>query len=138
MSPQEQDRDQIAAVIEHYRRGFATLDSAGLTALWDQDHDPLIYVAQELAQPVRGWAGVAQYYQRVAGLLGPVATMEVRDVSVDVVGDVALAFFTFHFEGELQGHPHGADGRVTCLLHRTRGTWQVIQYHESRPPNPPP
>jgi ketosteroid isomerase-like protein len=104
-------------------------------ALWDQNHDPIIYVAQELAQPVRGWAGVAHYYQRVTGLLARVKTMEVSDICIDVHGDVASAFFAFHFEGELQGQPHTADGRVTCLLHRNRGTWKVIHYHESRPPD---
>jgi ketosteroid isomerase-like protein len=135
MAPHEQDRDQIAAVVEQYRWGFATLDAAGLLALWDQDHDPLIYVAQELAQPVRGWTGIAHYYQRVAGLLEHVTMMEVRDVSVDLLGDVAAAFFSFHFEGAIRGQPHSADGRVTCLLHRTRGTWKVIHYHESRPPD---
>ena len=39
MTASEQDRQQIAAVIEQYRRGFATMDVEGLTAIWDQDYD---------------------------------------------------------------------------------------------------
>ena len=44
MTASEQDRQQIAAVIEQYRRGFATMDVEGLKAIWDQDYDNIIYV----------------------------------------------------------------------------------------------
>lgn len=53
MTTSEQDRQQIAAVIEQYRRGFATMDVEGLKAIWDQDYDNIISVPQEMAQPVR-------------------------------------------------------------------------------------
>ena len=135
MAAGEQDRQQIAAVLEQYRRGFATLDVERLAAIWDQDYDHILYIPQEAAQPVRGWAGVAQYYQRVAGFFARVKTMTVNDVSVDVSGDVAYAFCSFHFEGDMQGQrqPHIADGRNTFILRRTSRTWKVIHYHESRP-----
>jgi ketosteroid isomerase-like protein len=135
MSAQEQDKQQIMAVIERYRRGFATMGVEELKAIWDQDYDRIIYIAQEMAQPVRGWSGVEHYYQRVAGLLEWVKTMEVNDVSIDILGDSAFAFLSFHFEGEIKGRPHSADGHVTFLLHRTSGRWKVIHYHESRPGN---
>ena len=61
MSAQEQDKQQIMGVIERYRRGFATMDVEELTAIWDQDYDQIIYIAQELAQPVQGWTGVEHY-----------------------------------------------------------------------------
>ena len=128
-----QNRQQIAAIIEQYRRGFATLDVAVLMGIWDQDYDHIIYIAQEMAQPVQGWAGVERYYQRVAGFLERVKTMEVSDISIDVLGEVAYAFLCFHFEGEVNGRPHIAHGRVTLLLRRTNEAWKVIHYHESRP-----
>jgi ketosteroid isomerase-like protein len=133
ISVREHDSQQIAAVIEQYRRGFATLDVTALTAIWDQEYDHIIYIAQELAQPVQGWVGVERYYQRVASFLERVSTMEVSDVLVDILGDIASAFLRFHFEGEINGRPHIADGRVTFLLRRTSGAWKVIHYHESRP-----
>ena len=133
MPAHQQDRQQIAVIIEQYRRGFATLDVAALTAIWDQDYDHIIYIALEMAQPVRGLAAVERYYQRVADFLEQVTTMELSDVSVEVLGEVAYAFLSFHFEGEVQGRPHIADGRVTFLLRRTSGMWKVIHYHESHP-----
>jgi hypothetical protein len=39
MTASAQDRQQIAAILEQYQPGFATMDVAGLTALWDQDYD---------------------------------------------------------------------------------------------------
>jgi ketosteroid isomerase-like protein len=133
MPRDEQDSQQIAAIIEQYRHGFATLDVTALTSIWDQDYHHIIYIAQEMAQPVQGWVGVKRYYQRVAGFLERVKTMEVSNVSVDVLGGVAYAFLSFHFEGEVSGRPHIADGRVTFLLRRTNEAWKVIHYHESRP-----
>jgi ketosteroid isomerase-like protein len=133
MPAAEQERQQIAAVIEQYRQGFLTLDAERLMAIWDHDYDQIIYIAQEMAEPVWGWQGVAQYYDQVARLLEHVTTMEVRDVSIAILGEVACAFLNFHFEGQLNGRPHLADGRVTFLLHGTRGSWKVIHYHESRP-----
>jgi ketosteroid isomerase-like protein len=135
MTASDQDRQQIAAVIEQYRQGFATMDVEGLKTIWDQDYDNIIYVAQEMAQPVRGWAEVEQYYRRVAELLERVRTMTVSDLLVDVFGDVAYAYCTFHFEGELNGQSHIADGRDTFIFRRKSGTWKVIHYHESRPPD---
>lgn len=133
MAPSEQDRQQIAAVIEQYRRGFATMDAERLKAIWDQNYDNIIYIPQEAAEPVRGWAGVEKYCQRVAGLFGQIRTMTVSDLSVDVFGDVAYAFCIFRFEGEINGQSHMADGRDTFILRRVNGTWKVIHYHESRP-----
>ena len=87
---------------------------------------------------MRGWTRIEQYYKGVAGFLGRVRTMTVSDLSVDVFGDVAYAFCIFHFEGELKGENHIADGRDTFILRRKRGAWKVIHYHESAPPGPVP
>jgi ketosteroid isomerase-like protein len=120
MSTVEQDKQEMIEVLEQYRRGFATLNVATLTALWDQSYDHIIYIPLEAAHPIRGWAAVEQYYKRVAGLLRA-RVMTMSDVSVDVLGDVAYAFCTFHFEGEISGHPHTAEGRNAFILHRKNG-----------------
>src|SRR5688500_11209887 len=66
------------------RCGFASLDVEALKIIWERDYDQIIYIAQELAEPVKGWAEVAQYYQRVVRFLEQVRTMVLSDVSVDV------------------------------------------------------
>lgn len=131
----EQDRTEIAVVIEQYRRGFEEMNAEMLKAIWDKDHDNIISIPMELAQPVRGWAALEHYYERVVESLERVKPMTVSDVSVDVIGDVACAYCTFHFEGDPKGEsqPRVVNGRNTFILHRKIGTWKVIHYHESRP-----
>ena len=51
------------AASEQDRRGFATMAVETLKGIWDQDYDNILYIPQEAAQPVRGWAGVEQYYK---------------------------------------------------------------------------
>lgn len=46
MAASDEDRQQIASVIEQYRRGFAMMDVEGLKAIWDQDYDNILYVPQ--------------------------------------------------------------------------------------------
>lgn len=133
MAANEQDRQQIAAIIEQYRQGFAAMDSDRLKAIWDQDYGNIIYIPQEMAQPLLGWAEVEQYYKNEFTDLEQVKTMTVIDLSVDVIGDVGHAFCEFHFEGEDNEQSHIADGRNTFILHRKSGMWKVIHYHESAP-----
>lgn len=126
----EQDERDVAEVVERYRLGFATLDVATLTAIWDQSYGKLIYVPLEVADALRGWESIEQYYHQVAGVVRA-QLMTVSDLSVDVIGDLAYAFCTFHFEGEISGNKHTADGRSTFILRRKDGSWKVIHYHES-------
>ena len=131
----EQAIGQIGALLEDYRLGFATLDAERLKSIWDRDYAQIVYIAQELAQPVRGWNGVERYYHRVVDSLAKVAAMTLGDVAIDVFGDLAFAYCTFHFEGDVRGRPEPriAEGRNTFLFRRTSLGWRVIHYHESAP-----
>lgn len=138
MSPADRenhDRQAIAALVESYRLGFETMDVDRLASIWDQDYGDLIYVALEAASPIRGREGIAKYYRRVAGQFEAVMRMSVDDLSVDILGDAAFAWCTFHFAAVFKGRrePHLADARVTFLFRRSQAGWRVIHYHESCP-----
>lgn len=108
-----------------------------LQEIWDRTHSPLIYVALERAEAIRDWGGIAAYYERLAESLARVDAIELRDVTIDLLGDAALVYLQFHFEGALHGQTRIADGRITFGLHRMGGDWRVIHYHESaRGPQP--
>jgi hypothetical protein len=47
----EQDKQEMTEVIEQYRRGFATLDVATLTAMWDQSYAHIISIPLEPPTP---------------------------------------------------------------------------------------
>lgn len=136
MTTREDDETSIASIVDRYRAGFAAMDPEILITVWDPQYDGIVYVAQEVADPIHGWAQVEAYYRRLpsANPADRVIEMRVDDLSIDIFGDVALAFCTFHFVGEADGRAFVADGRVTFLLHRQAGEWKVIHYHESAPP----
>lgn len=56
MSVSDEDRIQIIEAIELYRCGFAAIDVEALKGIWDRDYERIIYIAQELAEPLRGWS----------------------------------------------------------------------------------
>jgi ketosteroid isomerase-like protein len=135
MAAREQDRRQIAEVIEQYRSGWETMDCNGLKAIWDRDYDNSISIPLEAAKPHTDWAGVEEYYKNVAAFVEWVKAMRVSDLSVDVFGDIAYALCHVHAEVAFQGQsqPLILDARDTFILRRKGGAWKVIHYHESRP-----
>src|SRR5438034_11586260 len=131
MVSREADKKEIVALVETYRAGFATLNAEKLISVWDRDYE-IIYCPIEAAKPVRGWPGIEKYYQGVTKHFTRVRSMEIANLSVDILGDAAYAFFTFRFEGELRdkSEPFKAEGRNTLIFRRTKGAWKGIHYHE--------
>ncbi len=128
----------VQRLVEEYRAGFAAVDPARLIGIWDRDHEGLIYVAQERAEPMYGWPAIEAYYTALPTVIpvDEVTEMRVDDVRIDVHGDVAVAFCNFHFSGARAGggESFSADGRVTFVCRQRAGRWSVIHYHESAPP----
>ena len=124
----------IEELVEEYRLGFATLDAERLLAIWDPDYD-VVYSPVELVQPVRGERELDRYFRDVTQGLGRVVSMDVGDVTIDVLGDVAYAFFTFRFAAELpDGSPFAVQGRNTLVARRVGDGWKGIHWHESLTP----
>jgi ketosteroid isomerase-like protein len=132
------DESQIGELVEEYRAGFASSDRQRLRAIWDRDHDGLIYVALEVAEPMYGWPAIAAYYDRLPSThpADRVLEMRIEHPAINVLGDVATVFCRFHFVGEIAGQddPFVADGRVTFVCRRCADGWAVVHYHESAPP----
>ena len=38
---------------------------AGIVSIWDRHHAGIVYIAQEIADPIRGWEFVESYYGRL-------------------------------------------------------------------------
>lgn len=122
------DEEAIAALVESYRDGFHRLDFQQLCSLWDRRHEGLIYVAQELPEPLQGWDAIERYYARTTDSPEPMIAMTIDALSIQTFGDTALAFFTFlaHAERDLE-----LAGRVSMVLRRNRDRWILIHYHRS-------
>jgi ketosteroid isomerase-like protein len=134
-TPPDQSERAVAALIETYRQGFLRLDPELLGSIWDREHDPLVYVAMERAEPIYGWPGIKRYYQALPEHLEQMLAKRVDDVGIDVLGDAAAAFFQFHSEVRIRGREglHTLAGRATMLFRHTPAGWRVIRFHESAP-----
>jgi len=127
------DEEAIAHLIETYREGFLALDPARLCSIWDNQHDPLIYVAQEKHEPIYGWPAIERYLAQLPEHLESISVMELDSLSIDPLGDAAAVYFRFRAKGKLKGREgsHEPVGRVTMIAKRTPNGWRTIHYHES-------
>jgi ketosteroid isomerase-like protein len=125
----------VAALIETYRQGFLQLDPELLGSIWDREHDPLIYVAMERPEMIKGWPAIKRYYEVLPEHLEQMLAKAVDDVRIDVLGDAATAFFQFHSKVKIRGREgqHELAGRATMLFRRAPAGWRVIHFHESAP-----
>lgn len=123
----------VAALLETYRRGFLHLDPEEIASIWDTQHEPLIYVAQEKKEPIYGWSAIRGYMAALPEHLEKVLSKEVRDVRIDILGDAALAFFTSRSSVKLRARPglHEPTFRASMIFRRTAVGWRVIHFHES-------
>lgn len=132
--PNETEAERaVAALIETYRQGFLQLDPERIASIWDTQHEPLIYVAQEMKEPTYGWPAIQRYMAALPEHLEKVLSKEIRDVRIDILGEAALAFFTSRSSVKLRARPglHEPSFRASMVLHRTSAGWRVIHFHES-------
>lgn len=86
--PDEQEAERaVTALIETYRQGFLHLDPERIASIWDTEHEPLIYVAQEMKEPTYGWPAIRRYMAALPEHLEKVTSKEVKDVRIDILGD---------------------------------------------------
>jgi len=124
---------EIAEVIETYRQGFLRLKPELLWSIWEQEYDPLIYVAMEKPEPIYGWLAIKQYYAALPEHLEKVEAKQVDNIQISLLGDTAMAFFRFHSTVRIKGQDELFEprGRVTMLFRHTPAGWRVIHFHES-------
>ena len=135
MPSKEQDTQHIMQVLEQYSKSWEAMEWEGLKSIWDPDYEHILYIPEERAEPVRGWAEVEAYFRHAAESVIRVEAMRLSDITIDVFGDTAYAFCNFHFEADIKrlAETFVTGGRNTFILHRQNGVWKVIHYHESRP-----
>jgi ketosteroid isomerase-like protein len=123
----------VESMIETYRLGFLHLDPEELESIWDSGHDPLIYVAQEMKEPIYGWEAIQRYYAALSEHLDEVWEKVVEDIQIDILVDTATVFFTTHSSVKLKGRAANYEptARVSMIFRRTSAGWRAVHFHES-------
>jgi ketosteroid isomerase-like protein len=125
----------VAALIETYRQGFLQLDPELLGSIWDRKHDPLIYVAMERPEMIKGWPAIKRYYEALPEHLEQMLAKALDDVRIDVLGDAAADFFQFHSKVKIRGREgqHELAGGATMLFRHAPAGWRVVHFDEFAP-----
>lgn len=123
------DVDNVLALVEAYRMAWADLDADAFRSIWDPERE-IVYCPSELDRPLLGVEAVGRYFDRVVSGIRHVRAMTVFDVRVEVVGDVAWAFFSFDLDGS-GAEPFEVRGRNTLIARRVGEGWKAVHYHES-------
>lgn len=123
----------VAGLIETYRQGFLHLDPTQIASICDTQHEPLIYVAQEMKEPTYGWPAIQRYMTALPEHLEKVLAKEVKDLRIDILGDTAIAFFISHSRVKLKARAelHEPTFRVSMIFQQAQAGWRVIHFHES-------
>ena len=124
------DEEDVEAVIRRWHAAISTGAAAPLKALWDQDYDGLIYIAEENNEPLTDWASINAYYDE---LLSAPVTWSIDGLTVGVLGDGAWAYLTFVAAGRVEALQHDFvwNGRNSFFLRKSGGEWKIVHYHES-------
>ena len=132
-SNEHETRQAVTALLETHRLGFLHLDPEQLASIWDRQHEPLVYVAQEKEEPIYGWPAIQRYLAALPEHLDGVSAKALDDVQIDVLGDTAIAFFTSRSSVKIKGRPamYEPIGHVSIVFHRTSDGWRAIHFHES-------
>jgi len=59
---------------------------------------------------------------------------ELKDFETNILGDVAVATFSIHYQGTMRNVPFEVTSRVTIVLRKQDSGWKVVHEHFSRFP----
>jgi ketosteroid isomerase-like protein len=126
-------RNEVATALESHRLGFLHLDPEQLASIWDRQHEPLVYVAQEKEEPIHGWLAIQRYLAALPEHLDEVFAKDLDDVQIDVLGDTAIAYFTSRSSVKINGRATKYEpiSHVTMIFRRASQGWRAIHFHES-------
>lgn len=125
---------EISAFLDAYFDAWNVYDADRMRALWDEEEDRVIYLAEE-CEPHVGWPAIAAYWGIDRTRAERLLTW--RDLTAVQAGtDVAIAFFHCNWSTYLPGNrlypkPFGGPVRISMVLRRKPQGWRAIHYVEA-------
>jgi ketosteroid isomerase-like protein len=121
---------EIQAVMNAYYQAGEKGESRGRFFV----HDERVTAMHPGGGRLVGWEDVTAPYQSEPAGPKPNRTIELRDVAVNVVGDVAWVVFIEHLVEEVPGEsPLVMDIRVSNVYEKHGSDWLIALHHDSLP-----
>jgi ketosteroid isomerase-like protein len=133
-SPQNQPvsnvEDEVRNVIVKRFDGIKNKDEKTVTALLDGSYSKFDdwppYQIQQCAQALQNEFTAFKVLSNY--------TYELKDFKATVLGEVALATFTVHYQANMRNQQFDVTSRATAVLKKQDSTWKLVHEHLSRFP----
>jgi hypothetical protein len=127
----------LQAMVERFVRAQERLDDQAVTASFAVD-EPVLYIAEEIEQPLMGSAQIAAYWQanrrafyRMKLRHGPISCRAIGS-------DIAIAWYSLHWDVAVHSphppgwqNPIGGDVIVSMVAKQCNSEWQIVHYTET-------
>lgn len=124
---------ELTAFLDAYFAAWNVYDVPAMRALWDEEEENVLYLAEE-CEPHHGWPAILAYWGVDRSKAERLLTW--RDLTAIQAGDdVAIAFFHCNWSTYLPGNrlypkPFGGPVRISMTLRRKPGGWRAFHYVE--------
>ena len=124
----------ITAFLDAYAEHYNRQDYEALLAMWDGNDNFPMYMAEEINQPMYGWATINKYFNPIPGkqVLDGIrnAYSEVR--AHYLAEDLALATYRLDFDIKVKRQKAMTSwDRVMAVFRRVDGEWKLTAYAEA-------
>ncbi len=122
--------DDVRNVVIKRIEGIKNKDETAVRALMDENYSKFDdwppYQRQEGAQALQNEFSAFKVLSNY--------TYEVNDFKANLLGDVAVATFTLHYQATMRNRQFNFTSRVTSVLRKQDSAWKVVHEHLSRFP----
>lgn len=126
--------DEISAFLDVYFAAWNAYDVPAMTALWDEDEDQPVYLAEE-CDPHIGWDAILGYWgvdrsksERLVSWHNLVANAAAPGLAVVLID---ANWSTYIPGSRLYPKPFGGPVRITAALRKKTDGWRLFHYVEA-------
>ena len=128
--PASNVEDEVRSVIVKRFDGIKNKDEKAVTTLLDESYSKFDdwppYQIQQRAQALQNEFTAFKVLSNY--------TYELKDFKATVLGEVALATFTVHYQANMRNQQFDVTSRVSAVLKKQDSTWKLVHEHLSRFP----
>ena len=125
---------ELQAWLDRYEALYNRQDYDALLKMWDQDDPNVIYMAEEIDPPMRGWSMLRAYFnprpgvQMLDGIRNRYSNLRAHLIAPDL----AFATYKLEFDIRVKGQKAMTSwDRVTATFRRKNGEWKMVTYAEA-------
>jgi ketosteroid isomerase-like protein len=130
----EDERSAVVGVVRQFSEAFGRFDVDALIGLWDDSARRIVYLPEELREPIFDLKALRAYFENVPNVVRRMHDVKVIDFELDVDREVATVFVRFWARIAFAKVPETVDGQIrqSFVLRKRDAGWKLVHYHESR------